>query len=440
MKKISLFASFVIISESFINAHAQSPDKTSGFVTVKNTGFQISGKPYYFLGTNFWYGLNLGSKGAGGNRERLIRELDRLKAMGVTNLRIMGGSEGPDTEPYRMVPALQTAAGEYNKDIFDGLDFLLNEMKKRDMYAVVCLNDFWNWSGGMGQYIVWSGTAKSIPYPPPAPGGDWGKYQQFTAQFYSNQKAMDMFNDFIRIIVNRKNNYSGIEYKADPTIMAWELANEPRGINNKEALQQWIDNTAGLIKKLDHNHLVTTGSEGTTSSPYAGTDPQKDHSSPNIDYITIHIWVQNWNFYDPARADATYGPALQYALKYLNDHEQIARKMNKPVVLEEFGISRDQNNYDPQSPTTIREKYYTAIFDAVYKKANQDNSVFGGCNFWAWAGEGRPKKPGGLWKPNDDFIGDPPHESQGWYSIYDTDTATIEVIKEYAEKMNSISR
>ncbi|MES2731588.1 MAG: cellulase family glycosylhydrolase [Bacteroidota bacterium] len=411
-----------------------------GFVKVKNTGFELNGKPYYYLGTNFWYGLNLGSKGSGGNRERLVRELDRLKALGVTNLRVMGGSEGPDTEPYRMLPSLQPKPGEYNQDVLDGLDFLLSEMKKRDMYAIVCLNNFWNWSGGMAQYLVWSGVADSIPYPPPHPGGDWDRYQDFTGQFYINQKAMDMFNKHIEFIVNRKNAYSNVDYKNDPTIMAWELANEPRGNKHIEAFLKWVDSTAGLIKKLDPNHLVTTGSEGATSSPFAGTDLAKDHSSPHIDYTTIHIWVQNWGIYNPAKADSTYEPAVKYALNYLEEHEKVARKINKPMVLEEFGISRDLNNHDPASATTIRDKYYTRIFEAVYQKANQANSVVAGCNFWAWAGEGRPRQAEGLWKMHDDFIGDPPHEAQGWYSVYEKDSSTNVILKEYAQKMDGIGK
>jgi mannan endo-1,4-beta-mannosidase len=402
------------------------------FVQVKGNGFVHLGKPYSFLGTNFWYGLNLGSRGAGGDRERLIRELDRLASMSVKNLRVMGGSEGPDTEPYRMVPALQTSPGKYNEDVLAGLDFLLTEMGKRDMVAVMCMNDFWNWSGGMGQYLVWAGAADSIPYPPPHPGGDWGSYQVFTAQFYSNEKAMKMFEDHIRFIVNRKNSISGKLYKDDPAIMAWELANEPRGVNNREAFLNWIDKTAGLFKQLDSNHLVTTGSEGNTSSPTSGTDFITDHQSRNIDYATIHIWVQNWGYYDPAKADSTYQPALNYALDYLRDHLIMAEKLKKPVVLEEFGISRDHNDHSAGTPVTIRDKYYSALFEAVALEVKKNNSLLSGVNFWAWGGEGRPRVPMGLWKPGDNFIGDPPHEGQGWYSVYDTDSSTIAVIKKYA--------
>ncbi len=356
---------------TLLSACQKKEAATKYFVKVNGIHLETNGTPYHFLGTNFWYGLNLGSKGAGGDRERLLRELDQLKDMGVTNLRIMAGSEGPDTEPYRMVPALQTAPGQYNQEVVDGLDFLLYEMRKRGMYAVVCLNNFWNWSGGMGQYLVWSGAADSIPYPPPAPNGDWGGYQDFTVQFYSNEKAMSMFDEHIRYIVGRTNTYSDLPYKEDPTIMAWELANEPRGGKNTEAFQQWLTRTSGLIKELDSTHLVTVGSEGRTSSPTSGTDLITDHSDANIDYTTIHIWVQNWEIYNPAKADSTFEPAVAYATNYIDDHIKMARQLNKPIVLEEFGISRDLNDHDPGAPVTVRNKYYQAIFQAVYDRASR---------------------------------------------------------------------
>lgn len=432
---------YILLMVMLVHACKTSEQKElQNFVTVKGTGFEINGRPYHYLGTNFWYGLNLGSKGAGGNRERLVRELDRLKALGVANLRIMAGSEGPDDQPYRMLPSLQTSPGVYNPDVLDGLDYLLDEMKKRDMKAIMCLNNFWNWSGGMAQYIVWSGAADSIPYPPPNPGGDWGVYQKFTAQFYTNQKAVEMFNKHIEFIVNRKNAISHTDYKNDPTIMAWELANEPRGVDNIDAFLKWVDATAGLIKKHDPNHLVTTGSEGKTSSSFAGTDLANDHASKNIDYTTIHIWVQNWNYYNPAKADSTYAPALAYALNYLHEHEVVSKKINKPMVLEEFGISRDLNSHEPTSPVTIRDKYYASLFEEVYNRSNQDSSVVAGCNFWAWGGEGRPRVAEGFWTLGDNFIGDPAHETQGWYSVYDTDSSTNAIIKDYASKMSAIQK
>ena len=434
MKQI-LFYLAIVMTIMFSSC---SPDiEPDGFVRVDNMKFTRNGKTYTFLGTNFWYGMNIGSNGEGGNRARLMRELDRLSSMGVKNLRIVAGSEGPDTEPYRMVPAMQTAPGVYNEEVLAGLDFLLSEMGKRDMVAVMCMNDFWNWSGGMGQYLVWTGTADSIPYPPPHPKGDWTLYQEFASQFYSNEQAMKLFDDHIRFVVNRKNSITGKLYKNDPVIMSWELGNEPRGIKNKDAYLKWIDKTAGLFKQLDSNHLVTTGSEGNTSSPSSGTDMVADHKSKNIDYSTIHIWVQNWGYYNPAKADSTYDIALNYALNYMKEHIAMAEQLKKPVVLEEFGISRDNNDHAAGTAVTVRDKYYSALFDAVANEIKKGTGPVAGVNFWAWAGEGRPKVPTGLWKPGHQFIGDPPHEGQGWYSVYNSDSSTIAVIKKYAAMIDT---
>ncbi|CAF4300557.1 unnamed protein product, partial [Rotaria sp. Silwood2] len=167
-----------------------------------------------FVGTNFWYGANLGSNGTGGNRVRLVRELDHLHALGVNNLRVQAGSEGPDTEPWRIVPSMQPSPGMYNVDVLDGLDFLLYEMGKRQMRAVMCLNNFWQWSGGFAQYVAWAnGTAITIPYP-----GSYEQFEVFSAQFYSLTEATELFDNHIRFLLARTNRYTNVPYTNDTTI------------------------------------------------------------------------------------------------------------------------------------------------------------------------------------------------------------------------------
>ncbi len=412
----------------------------ANFVKVKGNQFILDDQPYYFLGTNFWYGMNLGSSGEGGDRERLLRELDQLAHLGVTNLRVMAGSEGPDTEPYRILPSLQTKPGKYNEDLLVGLDFLLDEMGKRGMKAVMCLNNFWPWSGGMAQYLVWNGK-DSIPYPPPHPGGSWSEYQKFTAQFYSSKGAIKDFNKHIKRIIARKNSINGISYMDDPTIMSWELANEPRGINNVEAYHSWIEQTTSYIKTLDQNHLLTLGSEGYTPYPGAnGMDFKKDHDYKNVDYTCVHIWIENFGWYDPEKPKATFDKSIEKAVKYLERQAIEAKELNKPLVLEEFGIARDGRSYDSTSSTIQRDHFYHIVFQKIYEMASTDSSI-SGCNFWAWSGEGRPATTeGNLWEKGHDFIGDPPHELQGWYSVYDQDEITLAIIKFYAEKMNSLCK
>jgi mannan endo-1,4-beta-mannosidase len=111
--------------------------------------------------------MNLAAdESAGGNYSRLVTELDQMADKGINHLRIMAASEGaPTPQPFRMNPALMQAPGEYNEDIFKGLDICLDEMAKRKMRATMTLNNEWQWSGGFAQYVSWAQNNSEIPYP-----------------------------------------------------------------------------------------------------------------------------------------------------------------------------------------------------------------------------------------------------------------------------------
>lgn len=397
------------------------------FVRVDGSAFTLEGKPYRFIGANFWYGMHLGA-GDEADRGRLIRELDRLQEIGVTNLRIMAASEGAAGSPYQNHPTVQSAPGIFNEQMLAGLDLLLSEMSKRNMKAVVCLGNFWMWSGGFSQYISWA-NKNEIPFPDVAGGGSWDQFINYTASFYSNKQAVQYYQDYIKMIVNRINSISGKSYINDPTIMSWQLANEPRGYSDVESYRKWIRKTSKLIQSLDKNHLVCIGTEGDTSTKSSGTDLYLDNKSKFLDYTTAHLWIQNWGWFDP-KDTSGYENALDQAKIYLDEQIRKAEKLKKPLIFEEFGISRDFGDFDPQSSTVIRDGFYHWMFDYTYQ-AMQHTQVVQGCNFWAWAGEGRPSSPGGWWKQGDDLIGDPAHELQGWYSVYDQDLTTLQLVRKF---------
>ena len=173
---------------SFLGACTPKPVENS-FVHVNANGqFIRNGKPYYYVGTNFWYGAILGSEGEGGNRERLHKELDFLKSIGINNLRVLVGADGENGVKTRVQPSLQVAPGVYNDTIFDGLDFFLSELGKRGMHAVLFLNNSWEWSGGYSQYLYWSGHGE-VPMPKVA---GWNAFSNYVAQllFRNVLKAM----------------------------------------------------------------------------------------------------------------------------------------------------------------------------------------------------------------------------------------------------------
>ena len=153
---------------------------TVELITVKNSQFYKGEEPYYFVGTNYWYGPLIAAKNIG-DRERLLKELDLMKEIGIDNLRILVGAEG-DGGDSRVHPALQYEQGKYNEDLLDGLDFLMAEMRKRNMYAVLYLNNNWIWSGGMSQYLEWNGYG-TVPNPF-LPQYSWDEYMNYTKQFH----------------------------------------------------------------------------------------------------------------------------------------------------------------------------------------------------------------------------------------------------------------
>jgi hypothetical protein len=55
------------------------------------------------------------------------------------------------------------------------------------------------------------------------------------------------------------------------------------------------------------------------------------------------------------------------------------------------------------------------------------------------AGEGRAAHPDHQFRSGDDaFLGDPPHEPQGWYSVFDVDESTKDLIRAHASALKTL--
>lgn len=398
------------------------------FIQISEGQFVRDGKPMYFIGTNFWYAPILGSQSEFGDRKRLIAELDMMKACGITNLRVLVGADGPDGVPSKVIPALQTAPGVYNNSLLDGLDFFLNELSKREMYVVLYFHNTWEWSGGYAQYLSWAGKG---PVPVPSVAG-WDAFNKYVSEFFKCEKCTQIFKEHIRKILTRTNFYNKRKYTEDPTIMAWQIANEPRpmGEANKTAYEDWIKDIAAYIKSLDRNHLLSTGSEGEAGSEQDFELYNRVHSDPNIDYLTIHIWPKNWGWIDQSDFEGTVDRAVLNTYAYMDKHIELAQRLRKPIVLEEFGFPRDGHLYTPDISTSFRDKYYEYIFKRVSESAKQ-GAALAGCNFWAWGGMAKPSFGHVFWLKGDEYMGDPAQEEQGLNSVFNTDT-TIELIKRYS--------
>lgn len=405
--------------------------QTKDFIKIENGQFIKNGKPYYYVGANFWYGAILGSEGQGGNRTRLIKELDSLKSMGVDNLRVLVGSDGKP-RATKVEPTLQVSPGVYNDTILAGLDYLLAEMNKRDMSVILYLNNSWEWSGGYGQYLEWAGFGKA---PVPAVDG-WQAFGNYVKQYPKSEKAKALFANYVKDIVTRTNRYTGVKYVDDPTIMSWQIGNEPRAFaeENKDIFAKWMGETAALIKSLDSNHLVSTGSEGKAGMEGDINLYERIHKDPNVDYLTIHIWPYNWGWAPKDSLKEKVEFSKEHTKMYIDEHLAVAKKYNKPIVLEEFGYPRDGFQFTKESPVEARNSYYKYIFDLIKQNADS-NGLFAGCNFWAWGGFAKLSDDHNFWQRGDDYTGDPAQEQQGLNSVFASDASTIQIVKEVNGQM-----
>lgn len=430
MKKQFLLLTVLLF---LLGACAPKPAEHS-FIKVNADGqFVRDGKPYYFVGANFWYGAILGSEGEGGNRERLHKELDFLKSIGINNLRVLVGADGENGIKTRVEPSLQVAPGVYNDTILAGLDYFMNELRERDMTAVLYLNNSWEWSGGYSVYLQWSGHGDAVV---PAVDG-WPAYMEYVKQFPQSDSAKALFANHVNYIVSRTNRYNQIKYVDDPTIMSWQIGNEPRAFSdeNKEPFARWMADVAAQIKSLDPNHMVSSGSEGSWGCEMDMNLFEKIHADPNINYLNIHIWPYNWSWVKADSLTELLPRAKENTKKYIDDHMVIARKYNKPIVLEEFGFPRDGFSFSKEAPTTARDEYYRYVFDLI-RQDRESGGLFAGCNFWAWGGFAGQNPDHVFWEKGDDYTGDPAQEQQGLNSVFATDS-TIEIIKAENRKLQN---
>ncbi len=392
----------------------------NNFVKTRATNFTIDSKTYKYIGCNYWYGGFIFP-----DTNRLKTELDFLLKNKITNLRVFISAEGDSTYPYRVYPSLQKTKGNFDEKMMLGFDYLLAEANKRKMKIVFVLNNNWEWSGGLGQYLEWNGF--SNPILPKTQNWDWDAYCNYISQFYNCETCNSDFQKWISFVVNRKNSITKKFYKNDATIMAWELANEPRPMK-KEAVENyknWIKNSASFIKSLDKNHLITIGVEGIISTLMDEKVFEEIHRFKNIDYATIHLWPKTWQWYNGKNDEAVADSTLEKTKKYIELHTALIKKINKPLVIEEFGMHRDGNSFSSNATTKNRDTYYEFIFETGKK-----NNI-AGYNFWGAFGKKENENSSGFMQKGMAYSADPPQEEQGLYSVFMNDSSTWRVIKKY---------
>ncbi|XP_057864613.1 mannan endo-1,4-beta-mannosidase 2 [Cryptomeria japonica] len=195
-------------------------------------------------------------------------------------------------------------------------------------------------------------------------------------------------------ILTRKNSLSGVQYRDEPAIFAWELMNEPRCLSDVsgQTLQAWITEMAQFLKSIDGNHLLTVGHEGF----YGPTTPEKFEVNPGdwaqalgvdfmhnsaieaIDFASVHAYPDSW--VPDKELDGKLGYFSRWVKSHIEDGEQV---LKKPVLFTEFGLSSLCKDYE----ASHRDLLLKTMYDKIYESA-KEGGAGAGAMVWQFVLEG----------------------------------------------------
>ncbi|CAN4096238.1 unnamed protein product [Withania somnifera] len=312
------------ISGLFLLLLALACEANSGFIGVKDSHFELNGSPFLFNGFNSYWLMHVAAEPT--ERYKVTEVLKDASSAGLSVCRTWAFSDGGDR-------ALQISPGVYDERVFQGLDFVISEAKKYGVRLILSFVNQWNDFGGKAQYVQWARNA--------------GAQINGDDDFYTHPMLKKYFKNHIEKVVTRLNGITRVAYRDDPTIMAWELMNEPRdqADYSGKTVNVWVQEMASFVKSLDNKHLLEVGMEGFYGDSVperksfnpgyqVGTDFISNHLINEIDFATIHAYTDQW--VSGQNDDAQ----LVWMEKWITSHWQDAKTiLKKPLVLAEFGKS-----------------------------------------------------------------------------------------------------
>ncbi|ESK89493.1 glycoside hydrolase family 5 protein [Moniliophthora roreri MCA 2997] len=310
---------FAALALSIASAAAQ------GFVKTSGQHFTLNGAKFTVVGSNsYWVGLS------GLSTTDMNKAFADIAKTGATVARTWGFHEVTKSPgvPYYQSWSGSTPTVNTGADGLQNFDKVVAAAKANGLRLIVALTNNWGDYGGMDVYV----------------NQIIGKDQPHDL-FYTNAKVISAYKNYIKAFVGR--------YKDEPTIMAWELANEPRckGTTSKPSktctpatITKWATDISAYIKSIDSNHLIALGDEGffnrpgNPSYPYQGSegiDFDANLKISTLDFGTFHCYPESWG----QNTDPT-----AWGSQWIKDHAASQKSANKPVILEEFGIKNSQSS------------------------------------------------------------------------------------------------
>jgi mannan endo-1,4-beta-mannosidase len=322
-------------------------------ITVSNGRFEDNGSVLKIVGANNYYiGFSIPAMRAA--------VIAAAKQIGLNVLRAAAFLDAPWRGVYFQSwnPATNRPEINTGENGLQRLDRLIGDAELAGIRLILPLVNHWPDFGGMDRYVSWYGKTSRD-------------------DFYSDPTIREAYKSYASQILNRTNTVTGRPYRDEPSILAWELANEPR-CATPAVLIEWVQEMSRWIKQNDPNHLLAVGDEGYLTEQFLAV--------PEIDFGTFHLYPEAWKMRDP----------VAFGLRWIEQHVTSGRTAGKPMLLEEYGITSKSD----------RNRIYSAWLDAIQE---QD-----GAGDLAW-----------MLASTDDETGEPYPDYDGFTFYSDTDVSSI---------------
>ncbi|KAF8608735.1 CEL4a mannanase [Ceratobasidium sp. AG-I] len=318
--KASTTTTVTTTTKASTTSTTSSAPASTGYVKTSGQKFTLNGSTYTLAGTNSYWMAQLSSTAA------ITQAFSEIAASGLTTLRTWGFNDvtSPSGTYYNLWSG-STATLNTGADGLGKFDTVVAAAKAANIRLIVALTNNWSDYGGMDVYVkqILGSSNHDL--------------------FYTDATVKAAFKTYINGWVSR--------YKNEPTILGWELANEPRckgstgtwtGTCNTTTITNWASEISAYIKSIDSNHLVAIGDEGFYNQPSASTYPYQGGEGidfdanlkiSTIDFGTFHSYPFSWG----QSANATL-----WGVQWIRDHAASQKAVNKPVIIEEFGVTSDQ--------------------------------------------------------------------------------------------------
>jgi mannan endo-1,4-beta-mannosidase len=270
--------------------------------------------------------------------------------------------------------ALQTSPGVYDEQVFQALDFVVSEANNYGLRLILSLVNNPADFGGKAQYVQWARYA--------------GQNLNSEDHFFTSPTVKGYYKNHVKTVLTRVNSITGVAYKDDSTIFAWELMNEPRSQSDPsgKTIQAWIEEMASHVKSIDENHLLEAGLEGFYGESKkeinpgfsVGTDFITNNQIIGLDFATVHSYPDIW------LAGSDEEAQLSFVQNWIESHlEDGSRILKKPVLFAEFG----KYSKDPGFGMSQRYNLFDVVYKHIYASASSGGAG-GGTMFWQLMAEG----------------------------------------------------